>query len=206
MEEEATRGAKASNSKVACKAQQCEARHLALMRCQTLLEDPQIRLWPFPDDMPQVIARGRGRSRLATAVERGDVRMVRRWLEAGDAADERDGRGMTPLMHASHGGKSHACHYTRAYMHMDMFWLKDRFRSRSWSFSCGVSFLRFFAPSVVSSPPPAALLLAAPSLAVLLVLVLRGIRHEARPSAFAAGLASLPFIGSDLDKRDKLGS
>ena len=38
-----------------------------------------------------------------------------------------------------------------------------------------VSFLRF-APSVVSSPPPAALLLAAPSLAVLLVLVLRGMK------------------------------
>ena len=30
-------------------------------------------------------------------------------------------------------------------------------------------------------------------------------RHEARPSTFAAGLASLPFIGSDLDKRDKIG-
>ena len=26
----------------------------------------------------------------------------------------------------------------------------------------------------------------------------------ARPSTFAAGLASLPFIGSDLDKRDKI--
>ena len=39
-----------------------------------------------------------------------------------------------------------------------------------------------------------------PSLAVL-VLVVRGM--HARPSAFAAGLASLPFIGSDLGKRDK---
>ena len=29
-------------------------------------------------------------------------------------------------------------------------------------------------------------------------------RHEACPSAFAASLASLPFIGSDLDKRDKI--
>ena len=56
-----------------------------------------------------------------------------------------------------------------------MLLLKDLFCSRTLSFSCEVSFLRF-APSVVSSPPPAALLLAAPSLAVLLVLVLRGMK------------------------------
>ena len=52
-----------------------------------------------------------------------------------------------------------------------MLLLKDFFCSRTLSFSCEVSFLRF-APSVVSSPPPAALLLAAPSL----VLLVRGMQ------------------------------